>query len=202
MIDLPYSIELFDVAAGEVVDASVVPLDRELTSVGIVAAWWQLPGTTGTQRRREPDHKWPWIELIGREQQAHGANYKTVAIQTEDGGVQGAATYWINKMSYLEPGLGAVEIDRLAIAPRNRPRLCEPPRFKGVGFVLLRHAIWHSYVLGFGGRIRLESVSEPSVHHFYRKHGLRVIMEDEGFLEFELPAEAAQQLLTNEGLFQ
>jgi len=199
MIELPYAADLFDVDSNQVVSANVVVLDRDMIKHGIVAAWWQLPGTTGTQRRQEPDHKWPWIEVIGRERKAYGSAYQSIGIQTADGEVQGAITYWINKQSHLEPKKGAIEVDRLAVAPRNRPSLRQPPCFKGVGAVLLRHAIWHSYRLGFCGRIRLESVDSRQAHNFYRKHGMEVIMEDEGYLEFELPAEAAETILRYEG---
>jgi len=200
MIELPYPVDLFDVETDQVIEARVVWLDRELTKRGIVVPWWKLPGTTGTQRREEHDHHWKWIELIGRERQAHGSAYQTVAVQTDNGDVQGAMTYWINRESLREPEQGAIEIDRLAAAPRNRPNLRKPPCFKGVGFVLLRHAIWHSYRLGFCGRVYLESVDSQRAHDFYQKHGFEVILEDEGFLTFELPAGAAEHLLSVEGL--
>ena len=52
---------------------------------------------------------------------------------TDDGNIQGAALYYLNGMSYLEPDAGSVFADRLATAPRNRDWLVAEPACRGVG---------------------------------------------------------------------
>lgn len=52
-------------------------------------------------------------------------------------------------------------------APWNRPELFNPPRYRGVGSMLVRAAIDTSLAEGFKGRIGLHAL--PQADHFYAK---------------------------------
>ena len=197
MFELPFDVEIVDAATDQFVCAKMVELTRELASL-LDSTWWVI-NVGKTRRREEKDHAWRWVKVIGEQRKWEGDAYQAIAIQSLDGEIQGAASYWINRQSHLEPEKGAVELDRIAIAPRNRRNLCEPRGYKGVGFPLLFSVIRHSYLLGLQGRVRLESVDDPETHRFYQTNGFQVIMEDEGFLSFEIPKEAAIALLQEEG---
>src|SRR5258708_7641322 len=63
-------------------------------------------------------------------------------------------------------GLGLVYIDFLEAAPWNRPEHVQPPRYRGVGSILIATAIQLSLDEGFRGRIGLHSL--PQSEDFYR----------------------------------
>ena len=108
--------------------------------------------------------------------------------------------YQIDAKSQIESGAGAVFVDRLAAAPRNRPWLASPPRYRGVGTVLLLAAVRHSYSLGLGGRVWLVSLPSERTKEFYKNRGFRRIYDDgDGMIDFELPAAKAETWLKNEG---
>jgi hypothetical protein len=69
--------------------------------------------------------------------------------------------------SWINPGKRLVYITRLVTAPPNRIEIQNPPRFKGVGTVLLRLARIRSVELGYGGRIGLHSL--PNSFRFYER---------------------------------
>jgi hypothetical protein len=116
------------------------------------------------------------------------------------GAVEGASLYRIDAQSQLAPGQGAVYVDRLAVAPRNRPWLVDGPKYQGIGTVLLLAAIRESYSLGLGGRVWLTSLPSERTRQFYRNRGLCVVFENEdGTIDFELSADSAQQWLEREG---
>ena len=91
-------------------------------------------------------------------------------------------------------------MDRIATAPRNRPWVVEPPKYQGIGSVLLLAAVRHSYLLGLGGRVWLSSLPSERTRKFYRDRGFEVIFQDsDGMIGFELPAAAAEKWLEKRG---
>lgn len=116
------------------------------------------------------------------------------------GAIEGAIAYRIDAESRLQPGDGAVFVDRIATAPRNRPWVLEPPKYRGIGSILLLAAVRHSYLLGLGGRVWLTSLPSERTQKFYQDRGFEVIFEDEdGMIDLELPAVAAEKWLKKRG---
>lgn len=123
-----------------------------------------------------------------------------MAIETENGAIQGAIVYRINAESQLEPGRLAIYGEYLATAPRNRPWLVNPPHLRGVGRGLLLAAVTHSYQLGLEGRIWLTSLPSERTRDFYVNLGFEVIFQKpDGTIDFELPSARALEWLKDEG---
>ncbi|KAA1258191.1 hypothetical protein LF1_07070 [Rubripirellula obstinata] len=197
MFELPFSVSLTRGDTGRPEAAKIVELDRTLAKTQIDGRWWKIESGR-TARSEEQDHHWQWVKVLG--EQRTNLAYQAIAVQTPDQEVQGAATYFVDSKSRLEEGEGTINLDRIATAPRNRPWLCEPPRFKGVGYCLLLAVVRHSYLLGLGGRVWLTSVPDQKTHDFYLARGFEVIFEDEdGILDFEISASGACAWLAEEG---
>ncbi len=197
MLVLPDDITIFDCERQAPVRAKLVRLNRELAAKEVDGTWWKIP-VSKRAREAEGDHHWEWRKLIG----LHRSElvWEALAVQSTRGGVEGASLYRVDAISQIESGEGAVFIDRLAVAPSNRPWLVNPPKYKGIGTALLLAAVRHSYSLGLGGRVWLTSLPTERTRDFYRKRGFRVIFEDEnGMIDFELPTGVAQQWLEREG---
>jgi len=197
MEGLSDSITLLAAADGTTVQATVVPLTRHVARTRIDSRWWRLPGVSTAARKAEDDRAWQWAKRIG--QLRHEKWYEAVAVQTSDGEVQGAMVYRLDAKSLVDASLGAVNIEALATAPRNRPRLVQDPLYRGVGTGLLLRAICHSYMLGFKGRVNLLAFDRPETIGFYIRRGFQItpLKEDGPFLE--ITPERAAEWLRREG---
>lgn len=195
---VPETIELIRVADDEIVKASVVTLTRKLAQVEIDTKWWQIPDVPKTKRSQESDHSWRWAERLG---QLRGSQwFSALAVQTDDGRIQGAILYRSDALSFVEAGVGAVNIEAVATAPRNRSWLVSAPMYRGVGSGLVFCAVLHSYQLGLGGRVNLVSVNDRRTIEFYNHLGFTQAGYDgeegeERLPKFELDANAAQSWL-------
>lgn len=197
MLDLPEPVSLYDVEMGTLVQAKLVRLDRKLAATGVDGTWWKLP-ISKKVRDAEGDHHWVWKKLVGEHR--NDITWDSLAIQNEAGDVEGAMLYRIDAKSQIEKGQGAIFIDRIATAPRNRPWLMSRPDYKGVGSALLLAAVRESYSLGLGGRVWLTSLPSEKTKSYYSKRGFLAIFEDEdGIVDFELPTQKAEQWLKQEG---
>lgn len=197
MLELPETISILNVERGVRVRAQLVRLDRKLVSQQIDGTWWKI-AVSKRKRSEEGDHHWIWRKIVGelRLDLAQDA----LAIKSASGNVEGAMTYRIDARSQLEPGEGVVYVDRLATAPRNRPWLIDPPKYRGVGSVLLLGAVRESYALGLGGRVWLTSLPSERTRQFYRSRGFQEIFKDEdGMIDFELPTVRAEEWLQQAG---
>ena len=197
MIVLPDDVTLFSVQRNAQVQAKLVRLTRDLAAKQIDGAWWSLE-VSKTIREKEDDHHWLWRKVVG-EHQNH-RSWEAVAVQSANGEVEGAITYRIDAKSQLNNGTGAVYVDRIAAAPRNRPWLVSPPSYRGVGTVLLLAAVRHSYSLGLGGQVWLSSLPSERTRQFYANKRFEVIFNDDnGMLDLELPTASAVAWLEAEG---
>ena len=197
MLELPNDVSIFSVRRNAFVKAKLVELDRTIAAKQIDGTWWKLD-VSKTLRSKEGDHHWEWRKLIGKYR--NDANWDALGIQRTTGSVEGAILYRIDALSQIEAGKGAVYVDRIATAPQNREWLSKPPKYKGIGSVLLLAAVRHSYLLGLGGRVWLSSLPSEKTRAFYGKRGFDVIFEEpDGMIDFELPADAAQKWLKDEG---
>jgi GNAT superfamily N-acetyltransferase len=197
MFVLPDNIAILNVQRNSLVRAKLVPLTRELAATEIDGAWWKIP-VSKKLRESEGDHHWVWRKLVGLYR--NRLAWDIVAVQSASGAVEGAMLYRIDARSQIQTGEGAVYVDRLATAPRNRPWLGDPPKYRGIGKVLLLAAVRHSYLLGLGGRVWLTSLPTEKTRRFYENRGFQVIFENEdGTIDYELPAEVSRQWLKSEG---
>lgn len=197
MLDLPETVRVYSLWRECEVNARIVSLSRSLAASEVDGKWWKLP-ISRRLRDAEEDHHWTWRKLVG--ERRNDAAWGAVALANIAGSVEGAMLYRIDAKSQLEPGKGAVYVDRLAVAPRSRPWLVSKPRYRGVGSVLLLAAVRESYSLGLGGRAWLTSLPSERTQEFYRKRGFQRIFADErGTIDFELPDIMATQWLRQEG---
>ena len=200
MLTFPEPALLLHYATHKVVTAQTVRMDRALAKQ-IDSQWWKATGL-GSDRLQEEDRSWSWVQILGQGRATKGgssyANY--LAVQTNDSFVQGAISYWLNGRSRIVPTAGAVVVECLATAPQNRPWLVNDPQFGGVGSNLLFLAVRHSYSVGLGGRVFLESLPSERTRQFYEDFGfIRLAVHDDGIIEFELTPENAQLQLRENG---
>ncbi|MDE2887257.1 MAG: hypothetical protein OXR72_03525 [Gemmatimonadota bacterium] len=89
-------------------------------------------------------------------------------------------------------------------APWNRPELFTPPRYRGVGSILIRAAVALSDDLEFRGRIGLHSL--PQATRFYAKTcgmtDLGTDLDYEGLHYFEMTPEQAQAFVNKGGSYE
>jgi hypothetical protein len=192
--ELPTPVTLTRCDSGAPVQARLVEMNTKLAKTKINGAWWVGIGVSKNRRREEGDHHWDWAAEVGRH---HNKLYfESVAIQTADDAVQGAAIYRLDGRSVVAEGAGAVLLHWLATAPRNRPWLVARPGYRGAGKNLIRWAAYHSYQLGFGGRIVLATLPSPRTVAFYESLGfVATSAEESGMVIYELGPERANTLI-------
>ena len=94
-------------------------------------------------------------------------------------------------------GQHLVYVEFVENAPWNRPELFDPPRYRGVGSILIRAAVVLSEELEFNGRIGLHSL--PQANGFYASTcGMTDLGSDpdhDGLRYFEMSPENAQAFI-------
>lgn len=199
MLVLPDSIQIFNVARDRSVSAKLDRLTRDVATT-IDGTWWSI-SVSKSVRQEEGDHHWKWRKLIG--ERRHQVTWDALAVISSGGGIEGAMTYRVDAESQIDHGEGAVYVDRLSTAPRNRPWLLGPPKYRGIGSVLLLAAVRSSYSLGLGGRVWLTSLPSEKTRSFYENRGFRMIFEnDDGTIDYELPVGEAERWLKTEGYLE
>lgn len=165
---------LLDVAAGEAVEAELRDAIEEAQLADWEALWRpaldaaiQRIHAAGVSRQQWPQSRhWDWrlkLRAIGR-LLAH----RTFCIVCR-GETQGLMAVDVTtKKAWLGPqrGQALVYVEFLETAPWNRRLLYEPPRFGGVGKLLMGAAIELSREEEFKGRVGLHSL--PQADDFYR----------------------------------
>jgi hypothetical protein len=195
-VDLPALVQLTHCESGASEFARIQTLTREVAKTQIDAVWWDELATPLRDPNGEPDRHWQWRVIVAKHQ--NRPYFRAKSIQSQDGTVQAAMLLRVDALSALEEGQGAVFVDRLAAAPRNRDKLASHPMFRGCGSGLLAYAVALSYSLGFSGRVNLFPVAHED---FYVNRGFQAtdVVEDENTL-FEIPASKACQFLRARGL--
>jgi GNAT superfamily N-acetyltransferase len=197
MVEPPVRVRLTDCRTGGVVTAQLVELTAKIAKTKVDAAWWRDLGVSKSRRRQEGDHGWKWADRIGAFRNVLAV--ESVAVQTADGDVQGAMIYRVDGGSVLAKGEGAVYVDRVAAAPRNREGLVAEPLYRGAGTSLIRWAAYHSHSLGLGGRLVLASLPNPDTISFYERLGFRATpAEEEDMVVYELEPPHAQALIAQD----
>ena len=193
---LPKYVRLTDCLSHQTELAEISSLLREQAKTDLDAVWWNDLGETKHDPGDEPDEHWEWRTIIAATQ--NKPYFRCVCVRTNDRIIQAAMLFRVDVKSVLEPGQGAVFVERLATAPRNRDALVIQPKFRGGGTGLLTYAIALSYSLGLGGRVSLIPIAHQT---FYEQFGF-VATEAKVGREtlFELPAASATEILIERGL--
>jgi hypothetical protein len=198
---IPKVTTLFFAPTNQYVEAQIVALTAELAEQQIHRDWW----TDGEFLDRfDPppiDRHWNWNEM-GIEHDGRTLTTEKVAIVTGDHTVQGAMLISAEPVpSVLAPGAGALFIELLFTAPRNRPALRRDGNafFLGVGTELLTWGASLSREMGYEGRLLLDA--SPEYIGWYEKRGLQkleakpIVFEGVAYTPMELSARTARRLL-------
>jgi len=120
---------------------------------------------------------WDWRN---KAESVEAGRYMLVAVEC-DGDIQGLmAIPRIPRRARLCDGI-LVYVDYLEIAPWNLKGAVDPPRFLGVGTVLMAEAVRISVVEGFDGRVGLHSL--PQAEGFYAKCKMTRLAEDPTYFD-------------------
>jgi len=190
LLELPVRAWLTHCDSGKKHEAQIVELTAKVAKTKMGAAWWSNLGVSKSVREQEGDHHWDWAAEIGKHRNSLAV--ESVAVESPNGDLQAAMIYRVDGQSTLEPGAGAVFIDRLATAPRNRDWLVDSPAFRGGGTTLLSWAAYQSYALGLAGRVVVATLPSPRSIAFYKSAGFKAVKsEKDGMDVFELESAAA-----------
>jgi len=145
-------------------------------------------------RNKPEDHHWDWKRKANEWRSLLG--YHSFAIVCEQG-LQGLmlASDFNSARLQAQFGKAIVYVEFLATAPWNRPELENPPRYRGVGTVMIAAAVELSRELGYRGRIGLHSL--PKAERFYRDAcgmtGLGMDTAHENLMYFEMTGNQAER---------
>jgi hypothetical protein len=188
-------------ASGELVEASLLDevTDRhlELWNESWQPAMQAHVAAHGLKARPE-DHHWNWNWKAGEWRPMLG--YHSFAIICE-GELQGLMMVSDLKSALLPAQFGKpiVFVEYLATAPWNRPEIQLPPRYRGVGTVMVAAAVDLSWELGYRGRIGLHSL--PRAEAFYRNScQMTALGKDaahQGLMYFEMTEKHAEEFRFN-----
>jgi hypothetical protein len=208
------TLPLLNLRTEEEEQAQIINLDRTTARLLIDGRWWSEPWITKTVRRElkerwrdlAPDYYWNWRKFIGQ-YPPEKLSLERLALQTRDGEIQGAIILDSNRRSLMDTRCGTVYVEYLAAAPRNREILAPfsgQPSYKGAGTALLLCSMFLSRKLGLGGRVTLQTLSQPANWYIDKHHFARVDNPDSGGEYLELsPDQAivALKRLQREGVY-
>jgi hypothetical protein len=123
--------------------------------------WHDISGQLAVQ-----DYHWTWRNKCSI---APDTNRRVFSL-LNSGDVEAAMVLLFGKNSRTPAGLPIVYVDFVAVAPWNRKKFQDPPRFRNLGTVMLGAAVQLSRTLGFDGRCGLHSL--PQSEGFYRHIGM------------------------------
>lgn len=139
------------------------------------------------------DFHWNWESIINN---ITPSNYDYLTFYLTVSGIpEGVIHVYFPKEKRLVPGENLVYIDRVSVAPNNRPNM-NPKDYKGVGSLLVLFICQHSRNKGYEGCISLHSL--PQAEPFYSYLGMTDLGPDsqyEGLKYFELSQQTATSLI-------
>jgi hypothetical protein len=139
-----------------------------------------------------PDAHWEWAEKWH-----HMGSMHRMLILAEGDIVEALMRLDISKPSRLETAsyTPIAYIENLAVGPWNRPQLQSPPRFKGLGNLMLGVAIAVSTSEGMNGRCGLHSLIQSE--GFYHRAGMQDlgISPPERLTYFEFSPDGAKRFM-------
>jgi hypothetical protein len=184
------------------VPGEFVSLDEATANMGIDDGWWcGLCLRPGVATRAEPDRHWLWYHLIPSFQNRR-RTFRALGLRTiHDQAIQSAAIYDINATSLLDSDKGAIYIERISSAPRNREELVPKPSYKYGALRLIHRLVLESHLLAYDGRLVLESIDVPRTKGFYSSLGFTPAGPAvQGLLPMELTPAKAHNILTALGV--
>ncbi len=203
-----HPVHLFDVKRRESVEAELVYAIMEQQLADWEAEW--IPALfdairrlrrAGIERRHWPQSRhWNWRQKVKALQGMLACPGFSIVCNgmTQGMMIVDAAT----RRCQIEgqKGQHLVYVKFVENAPWNRPELFDPPRYRGVGSVLIRAAVNHSESLEFRGRIGLHSL--PQADSFYAQTcgmtDLGVDPDYHNLRYFEMTLEQAQAFIAKE----
>jgi hypothetical protein len=151
------------------------------------AAWQEMQRIYGA-----PDSHWDWDDISS----TTGAMHRLLAL-VEMSSVEALMRLDLSKPSRIETATYTpiAYVEYLAVGPWNRQAIQSPPRFKGLGTVMLGIATEISRGEGMSGRCGLHSLSQSE--GFYRRSGMLDLGMDytEGMTYFEFSPETASKFM-------
>ena len=143
------------------------------------------------------DAHWDWAKKLLREHRAP-LGFRSCALEVA-GETEGLMQVELaTHRSRANKNLNLAYVDYISIAPWNRPWPGQPPRFRGIGSILLREAVRTSLDAGFRGRIGLHAL--PGAVTWYRdKLKMKAFGADPDYQElhyFEFTEEQAKSFVT------
>jgi hypothetical protein len=142
--------------------------------------------------KKENDNSWHWAKRLG--ELRNDRWHESFAIETQDGNIQGAILYWLNTRSFVESEKGAVYLEALATAPRNRPLAC---LLSTISRCRRKSAFEGSSPQLY--RINLLSFRDERTVSFYKNRGFEIVGEEKGLDQMELAPSRAFEWLKDEG---
>ncbi len=143
------------------------------------------------------DAHWDWAKKMLREHRAP-LGFRSCAVEVESETLGLMQVELATHRSRSNKSLNLAYVDYISIAPWNRPWPGHPPRFRGVGSILLREAVRTSVAEGFRGRIGLHALP-GAVTWYQEKLKMKAFGADpdyQGLLYFEFTEEQAKRFLT------
>jgi len=142
------------------------------------------------------DFHWKWSAIVSE----HSLDdYEKVTFYLlVDDNPEGVLHVYFPKSTRLEKDNNLVYVDRVAVAPWNRPHQKEK-HYKGIGSVLILFICNYSDTRGYDGCIGLHSL--PQAEPFYRHLGMVDFGVDNNYEDlnyFELAKEQAQILISED----
>jgi len=194
-------IYLLDVQANAAVDAELRDAIEEAQLADWEALWRPALDdairrlhASGIPRSQWPQSRhWDWRAKLREIEQLLA--HQTFCIVC-GGETQGLMAVNLTKTARIttQRGKPLVYVEYLETAPWNRPELFSPPRYRGIGSILVRAAIECSLQEEFKGRIGLHSL--PQADRFYSEIcGMTDLGPDASYQNlryFEMTAEQAQ----------
>jgi hypothetical protein len=144
------------------------------------------------------DSHWPWSDLASPATGDPFCPKKiiTVSVANHLQGIMRIDLTGAGRMRHPN-GKELVYVDRIAVAPWNRrQQFLQIRRYKPIGWLLIRHAIINSFLVGFSGRIGLHALR--SSESWYRSLGMTEYEDDpehEGLRYFEFDEKGAKMQL-------
>ncbi|GEP56723.1 GNAT family N-acetyltransferase [Reyranella soli] len=196
---------LFDVQRGEAAAAELWDAVTERQLADWEAEWLpelfnaiQRLHRAGVERRLWPQSRqWNWRRKVQVLQGVLAHPGFSVVCENVTQGMMIVDTTTKRCRIESQKGQHLVYVEFVANAPWNRPELVSPPRFRGIGSVLIRAAIALSQEEEFKGRIGLHSL--PQANSFYANTcgmtDLGVDPNYEGLRYFEMTPEQAEAFI-------
>lgn len=202
-------VRLFDVARGQPAPAQLMDSITERQLADWEGEWMpelframQRLSRAGVERRRWPQSRhWDWRRKVEALQEMLAYPGFSIVCDGLTQGMMIVDTTTKRCRLDSQKGQHLVYVNFVENAPWNRAELFDPPRYRGVGSILIRAAVTLSDECEFHGRIGLHSL--PQANGFYANScGMTDLGTDadyDGLRYFEMTPEQARAFIAKGG---